>query len=67
MKISNGMKPIVKVVSVRSPTPDLNSTAAASSGATAHSNQVTRLGWVVPRMVSRRYAAAPRTPMATPR
>ena len=57
MKISNGMKPMVKVVSVRSPTPDLNSTAAASSGATAHSSQVTRFGWVVPRRVSRRYAS----------
>ena len=61
------MKPIMKVVRVRRPTPDRNSTAAARSGANAHNNQVTRLGWVVPRKVSRTYTAEPQAPMAAPR
>jgi hypothetical protein len=47
------MKPIMKVVSVRSPTPERNSTVAASSGANAQRSHVTRLGCVVPRSVSR--------------
>jgi hypothetical protein len=47
------MKPIMKVVNVRSPTPERNSTADASSGANAQRSQVTRLGCVVPRSVSR--------------
>ena len=47
------MKPIMNVVNVRSPTPEWNSTAAASNGAIAHRSQVTRLGCVVPRRVSR--------------
>ncbi len=44
----------MKVGRARSPIPWLNSTAAASRGATAQSSQVTRFGLVVPRRVSRK-------------
>ena len=49
----SGMKPNMKVVKERSPTPERTSTANASSGANAQRSQVTRLGCVVPRSVSR--------------
>ena len=65
-KMSRGMKPTMNVGRARRPTPSLSSTAAASSGATAQSSHVTRLGFVVPRRVSRRYTAAPSAPIARP-
>src|SRR5580700_8267867 len=61
------MNPIMKVGRARRPTPSLSSTAAANKGATAQRSHVTRLGFVVPRKVSRRYTAVPSAPIALPR
>ena len=57
--IISGPKPAAKVISAGNPTPSLMLALKAMSGASAHRNQVTLLGFVLPLMVAAAYVQLP--------